>query len=220
MKKITNKDKSIIFVYAWKLYKQKKYDTFSRALKTSWRKAKSLQDYNQFVLHTKNKYFNFVLSRLNNERDISEECLNDAFVCFAKKYNEINPIIASPKTYFHTVLKNMIIDYQRKYFNKNRVENNSNSYDNSENGFNLQTTDFADDNIQRKELMNMINYAKSKIQPKYKKAIELVIFNGYQYNQAAEILNVPINTVKIHVMRGKEQMKEIISKIQTSEFAV
>ena len=57
-------------------------------------------------------------------------------------------------------------------------------------------------------LVSDVDKALEQINPEYKKVILLFYQQGFEYKEIAEILEMPINTVKTHISRGKEQLKE------------
>ncbi len=57
-------------------------------------------------------------------------------------------------------------------------------------------------------LTSDVEKALSKINPEYKKVLILFYQQGFSYQEIADILSIPINTVKTHISRGKEQLKE------------
>ena len=54
-----------------------------------------------------------------------------------------------------------------------------------------------------------------QINQEYKKVLLLFYQQGFQYQEIAEILEMPINTVKTHISRGKEQLKDILKNYLT-----
>ena len=61
-------------------------------------------------------------------------------------------------------------------------------------------------------LVSDVDKALAKINPEYKKSLLLFYQQGFSYQEIAEILEMPINTVKTHISRGKEQLKKILKE--------
>lgn len=59
-------------------------------------------------------------------------------------------------------------------------------------------------------LVTDVNDALDIIQPEYKNPIILYYKEGFDYKEIAEILSLPINTIKTHIRRGKEQLKKLL----------
>jgi RNA polymerase sigma-70 factor (ECF subfamily) len=65
-------------------------------------------------------------------------------------------------------------------------------------------------------LVTDVNAALDMIKLDYKKPIILYYKEGFSYQEIAEILSLPINTVKTHISRGKEQLKHILKNYGTN----
>lgn len=61
-------------------------------------------------------------------------------------------------------------------------------------------------------LVSDVDKALKQINPEYKQALLLFYQQGFEYKEIAEILEMPLNTVKTHISRGKEQLKEILKE--------
>jgi RNA polymerase sigma-70 factor, ECF subfamily len=55
------------------------------------------------------------------------------------------------------------------------------------------------------------------IKPIEKQAILLCDLHDCTYQQAANILNLKLNTLKSHLTRGRKKMREILTKEETNE---
>lgn len=71
---------------------------------------------------------------------------------------------------------------------------------------------YVDPKIEEKEyndLINMIEKGLDKLKTKYKEVIILHYIENMSYKDISDILQIPIGTVGIRVMRAKEQLKKI-----------
>ena len=57
-----------------------------------------------------------------------------------------------------------------------------------------------------------IEKALLKIKEEYKEILLLYYQQGFDYKEIAEMRLMPINTVKTHLSRGKEQLKEVLKE--------
>jgi RNA polymerase sigma-70 factor (ECF subfamily) len=64
----------------------------------------------------------------------------------------------------------------------------------------------------REDIVSDVDEALNKINEEYKKALLLFYQQGFGYKEIVEILGLPINTVKTHIRRGKEQLKEVLKE--------
>ena len=60
----------------------------------------------------------------------------------------------------------------------------------------------------RNEVSERVQKALMRLPDKYRLALYLYYFEDLKYEEIAEDLNLPVNTVRTHIKRGKEKMKE------------
>jgi RNA polymerase sigma-70 factor (ECF subfamily) len=58
----------------------------------------------------------------------------------------------------------------------------------------------------KKEQSKLVQEAIAQLKPKYQVVLQLRYTEDLSYNEIAETLDIPINTVKIHLKRAKEQL--------------
>jgi len=64
--------------------------------------------------------------------------------------------------------------------------------------------------LEHKEMRGMLMRALAKLEPHFRLTLTLYYFDDLKYTDIAEILEIPLNTVKSHIRRGKERLREII----------
>lgn len=72
--------------------------------------------------------------------------------------------------------------------------------------------DKTDDEINRKELKEMIDSCLNKLEQKYREPMVLYYIEEFNYKEIADIMHIPMSTVGIRLKRGKEAMKKIYDK--------
>lgn len=65
-------------------------------------------------------------------------------------------------------------------------------------------------------LVTDVHEALDTIKLDYRKPIILYYKEGFSYQEIADILSLPINTIKTHISRGKEQLKHILKNYGTN----
>jgi len=70
--------------------------------------------------------------------------------------------------------------------------------------------------VQKDSFMELLRYL-DHIKPIEKQAILLCDLHECTYQQAANILNLKLNTLKSHLTRGRKKMREILTKEETNE---
>jgi RNA polymerase sigma-70 factor (ECF subfamily) len=66
---------------------------------------------------------------------------------------------------------------------------------------------------EQEEMKQMIEKGLDELKPKYKEAIILHFIEELSYKEISDILQIPIGTVGIRVMRGKEALKKVYEKL-------
>ena len=161
--------------------------------------------------------------------DVSQTCSINAY-----KYLVINnkEISCSFKTFLYTCARNEVVDFIRrnKINNKNEINYSSFLSHNSDNDLQLEDifrTDLDDTTFNEvcsnEMIISLQNYIKSfkTAHPEYLSVFTLYSLENKSYKECAEILNIPIGTVKSRIFKAKnilqnnmpETLKEsIISK--------
>ena len=140
-----------------------------------------------------------ILKNSQNAKDVTQET-------FIKVYTHRKKIDLDKniKTWIFTIATNTTYDFLRSKKRKREIsldeENETNSsfetyYSSKEEG-----------------LVSDVDKALEQINPEYRKVLLLFYQQGFEYKEIAEILGMPINTVKTHISRGKEQLKELLKE--------
>jgi RNA polymerase sigma-70 factor (ECF subfamily) len=133
-----------------------------------------------------------ILKNPHNAADVTQET-------FIKVYTHRKTIDPEKniKTWIFTIATNTAYDFLRSKKRKQEI-----------------SLDEADETISRIEayyseegVVSDVDEALERINPEYKKALLLFYQQGFAYQEIADILEVPINTIKTHISRGKEQLK-------------
>ena len=138
-----------------------------------------------------------ILKNSANAKDITQET-------FIKVYTHRRSIDPSKniKTWIFTIATNTVYDFLRGKKRKMEISLDENS----------ETISSFEAYYPEEGLVSDVEKALEKINPEYKKALLLFYQQGFQYQEIAEILKMPINTVKTHISRGKEELKEVLKE--------
>lgn len=152
------------------------------------------------------KFFRYFLSKIRNYED-SEELVNTMFIKVSKHLANFDSSKSSVTTWLYTIANNLIIDYWRS--NKNKYTTISiSSYLNEDGDEIIQLENINPDsnNIENVELKKLIEQAFNKLKPNYRKFAQLFFIEQKKYEEIADILQVPIGTVKGMINRCREQL--------------
>lgn len=60
------------------------------------------------------------------------------------------------------------------------------------------------------EIRRMLDECLDQLDPQYRLVLTMFYFHDKKYNDIAEVMGIPLNTVKSHIRRGKERMFELM----------
>ena len=133
-------------------------------------------------------------------RSIAEDIRQDMFVTIQKKLSEGESFRIKGKNlsgYLYKMTRNECLNWMRG--------NQSHSVRNQVYGEKLQqVTDPVC--LEEKERLTRLGKAIEELSPKKKEAVQLILVDGLKYKEAAEITGTSVNTLKIQVRDGKEEL--------------
>jgi len=215
----TKFNKSQIFKKAWSLFKieiAKNQDNrtdqmFSECLKQAWQIAKTMPVVSiesLYKLHY-GAIYNFINMKLHNV-EVSEELTNDTFIKANNNMYQFNADKSKLLTWLYNIAKNCVIDYYRKDQSDKYI--NVSNFNDAETGKEIfQFADISDSQrtdtiLENKELFANVQKAMSKLKPKYQKIAELHFIADKPYNEIAELLEMPLGSVKGTINRIKAML--------------
>ena len=144
---------------------------------------------------------------LSSQEDIND-VLQDVFI---KAYKNIQSFDAKRKfsSWFYRIAHNELINNLKKKKNQSLPL------------FNLDAffpQHFHQDNnlkkeINRWETEELIDKCLDKLDFKYREPVILYFFEGLNYKEIAEVMQIPISTVGVRIKRAKEIMKSVCKKL-------
>ncbi|BAT71551.1 RNA polymerase sigma-70 factor, ECF subfamily [Thermosulfidibacter takaii ABI70S6] len=151
------------------------------------------------------KVYSFVFSILQNE-SISEDIVAETFLEIWKNASNFKGK-ADPLTWILGIARNKCLKELRRT-SKRGMEPLENLPEPSMDISPQQNNLFAKDFIQ-----NVL----AKLSPIHREVLNLVFYQGLSYSEIAELLDVPVNTVKTRVFYAKQRLKEILQQMGVSE---
>ena len=214
--KLVSYNKSEVMSRAWQLFKNQDIRTdemFGNCLKESWAITKTKGRLNFDLIYK--QYKGEVLQRLKMKIRNSEDC-EDLCIDIFMKINEYLKVFNCEKgqfnTWLFTFVNNKIIDYYRGEGKKAEQRVNVSDFVDEEGSecFTFVGSENTSDDIENRELRIKIDEVMSNLKPKYKKIAELFYIQQLQYTEIAEILQVPMNTVKVTILRAKQMLQNAL----------
>ena len=206
-------NKSIVFIKAHIMYKNKRFKTFGECLSLSWSiEKKNALTFNKLYKEHYNYFFRYISSKINNS-EVAMELNQDLFIKMNDLLPDFNPQKANIKTYTAYICNNMIKDYYR--LNNKRINNTehiSNYVDEAGNEFfTLPVEDKVNSN---NDISLTINQAINNINnPKLKSVANLYILEQQKYNEIADYLNIPLGSVKGYINRIKKLLQADLKEL-------
>jgi RNA polymerase sigma-70 factor (ECF subfamily) len=167
--------------------------------------------YSEIVIRYKDRLVNF-LFRYTGNKDDSEDLAQDAFIKLYRS-KHLYQEIAKFSTWFYTIAINIAKTSLKK---KSRMSTLSISDYDPENDkdFDIPAATIEPDVQANASIENeYIQKAINSLEETYREAIILRDVQDLDYEEIANVLNVPIGTVKSRINRGREKLKILLKDI-------
>ncbi|HON19202.1 MAG TPA: sigma-70 family RNA polymerase sigma factor [Salinivirgaceae bacterium] len=165
-------------------------------------------------------YF-MLLKMVNNPID-AEDLTIEAFGKAFKNIHRYSPKFAF-STWLFRIASNNCIDFLRKRKEQNQIvtSNKPSTLDSKDKDRKLSQIEDPENDPEEELIFEqksaLIRNIVNNLKPRYRKLIELRYFEEKSYIEIAEILNLPIGTVKAQLFRAKELLYNIL-KDKTQNF--
>jgi len=202
-------DKSRVFKTAWQIWRKDNTISWSECLKQSWNIEKNgmaVPTIEQIFNKHYSEVYRYICSRVKRSED-AEELASEVFIRCNKHLAVYDVNKAKLTTWLYTIANNLIIDHYRK---ADELTINVSRFADAETGkeiYQFVSDDCADDDVHNGEMMSAINTAMSKLKPKYKEIAVMYFKENQQYVDIAKVLEIPLNTVKVTILRIREALQ-------------
>lgn len=147
----------------------------------------------------------FLRNKIKSE-ETREDIVAMTFIKVAKHLKAYNPEQTKLSTWIHMIANRLVIDEYRKGTTTISKTDLCNSE--GEEAFEFIGEDTANAGIENKELHRTIRNAMRNLKPIEKHIAILRFVKEYDYSEIAEILDMPLNSVKVTIMRAKENLQK------------
>lgn len=149
----------------------------------------------------------WMISRLPSKED-AEEIASEVFVKVHANLHTFNEELAGIRTWIWKIAKNLLIDHLRK-----RKELMFESIDETYEGDSAEVIQLVDSSdpqreLESNELGNHIMNAMIELPSSVSDVAERYFLGEETYKEIAEGLSIPMGTVKAHIFRAKECLRE------------
>ncbi len=139
--------------------------------------------------------------RMMGERQAAEDLIQDAFLKVWRSAGTYRAYRASVRTWILSITRNRGIDQLRSAASRRRTQDTVKA----------ETPAFqpseAFDEAQSRTQQQHVRQALQELPPEQLKVLELAYFSGYTHTEIAELLDVPLGTVKGRMRLGLKKMR-------------
>ena len=155
----------------------------------------------------------FHIMKMIKDKEQVNDLVQEAFV---KAFDNLNTYSTNYafSTWLYRIATNHTIDYLRKKKLKTLSIDEPMKTRDGEMQMQLEDESAGTDrNIIRKQRQNIVQNAIDDLPPKYRKVIEMRHMEEKSYQEIADVLDLPLGTVKAHIFRARELLyKELKDK--------
>lgn len=166
-----------------------------------------MRNFNEVYKQHKTRMENYVSFKVSDSYAV-EEIVSDLFIRVSKYLPIYDESKSSLSTWMINIANSSISDYFRKENKHKNTLHVTSFVDEKGNEFlPLYSDNDASTLVERRELQSSINIALDNLTPKHKQIIDLYYLQEMKYTEIAEILDIPLNSVKVTILRAKNKLR-------------
>jgi RNA polymerase sigma-70 factor (ECF subfamily) len=169
--------------------------------------------FNFLVDQHKDRIYNYALYMLRNRMD-AEDITQEVMIRAWQNINKFNFLAA--RAWIMRTTHNLCIDYLRR--NKNQYQKELSIDDNlSEKIEDKRNAVMPDDALNQSILDKNIKRAVENLQERLKSPFVLYELQGFKYKEISKILDIPLSSVKVNILRARKQLQQDL-KLYAKEY--
>ncbi|MFC1513406.1 RNA polymerase sigma factor [candidate division KSB1 bacterium] len=180
-----------------------------------------INSFNRLVHRWQNRLYSFAYRYVMNEQD-AKEIVQSALI---KAYKNLNRLKEPEKfsSWIFQITVNLCKDHLKRN-SKNRYAELTDDILTNGNSSNLNNAVISDSdpvsNINQLDLSSIIKRSLAQLSEEQRVVIIMKEYEGFKFSEIAEMLNVPLSTVKSRMYYGITQMQKILKKLNIDEEVV
>ena len=148
--------------------------------------------------------------RMCSNKEDAEDAVQEIFVDIWKNAQRFDPAQASETTFVAMIARRRLIDRLRKTTRQPNVDSFEDIL--------TEPSESTDKQMQLSVEAKEAAQALKQLRPEQQKILHLSIVQGFSHQEIADVLQMPLGTVKTHARRGLIQVREILGLDTTSNF--
>ncbi len=157
----------------------------------------TVKEYNQSVDDYSDNLYRFVLKNIKDEEK-AKDIVQDTYIKFWEKKDDVDS--NKIKSYLFTTAYHKLIDVVRREKKQSSFEV-------------VKENDYSSENSYS-DLQEILHEAIEKLPANQKAVILLRDYEGYAYNEIAEITNMSESQVKVYIFRARKFLKNYLGSIE------
>ena len=176
------------------------------------KEKKDQKAFNKLMKYYENSIYYMMLKMTNNSDD-AKDLTNEAFEKAFRNLDLYTPVYAF-STWLFKIATNNCIDFLRK---DRKTTQPLNLYDENneliEQIKSIKTDDLNPEESMIKDQNNVkVRQIVDTLKPRFKKLVEMHYYNELGYKEIANLLNLPVGTVKAQLFRARESLQRNLRK--------
>jgi RNA polymerase sigma-70 factor (ECF subfamily) len=168
-----------------------------------------LRAFERAVENHQKSVFSFARYLLGNQHE-AEDVAQEALLRMWRHWDSLD--VERLEAWLLRVTRNLCYDRMRRLRVVRRVVPASIDEENAPEAASLDPS--PEENTHSGTLRAKLTVAMDRLHEPYKSAVILREVEGYTYREISEALEVPLNSVKVHVYRGRRLLREMLKEVE------
>jgi RNA polymerase sigma-70 factor (ECF subfamily) len=155
--------------------------------------------------------------RMVRDRTLAEDLAQEAFIRAFNAIHSYNPRYKFSSWIFKIANNHTIDHLRRKRLDTVSIHGSPHASTQEEAVQTSVVVESSDENpeefVEHRELGSLIEQAIGELRPEYRSVVLLRHVEGYSYDEIADILDLPLGTVKTYLHRARSELKEALAHL-------
>ncbi|MGI9486886.1 MAG: RNA polymerase sigma factor [Geminicoccaceae bacterium] len=154
--------------------------------------------------------------RMTNDRSVAEDIVQEACLKAYANFGRYSPD-TNFKAWLFRILANLCIDHLRRNATISMVPIDTAPLENEGVASSDRRTDSPEVQAMRRDTQQALIDALSTLDPEPRAVVVLILIEGMSYDEAAESLDLPLNTIRSKLHRARKRLQERLSLVYDEE---